>query len=332
MSLFDTPLPSSDGTDHLLDVFEHVVKVEYREELYLVRDNGAVYRRKRQRQRVRPLDEQWTFGRQTPSSGYMHLAGEPVHRVVCSAFHGPPPTEQHVVDHIDTNRANNHSLNLRWVSRLENVLLNPISARRIELVYGSIQAFFADPQRVRSKVVFPDVSWMRTVSQEEAQRAKERLEGWARSGSVPSGGGLGEWLYGIRERADFEPEPEEYESLTPSVVQVRWKVPSEFPACPPSVSDDALDQYAENLRFGEVFARNDVYTSLVVHCERSENGLAVICNNPSGNKDWALAHVSIHGEFFFHRNLGTFFTLRGALKAYCELTDESLDESIDDYC
>jgi hypothetical protein len=33
------------------------------------------------------------------------------------------------------------------------------------------------------------------------------------SGSVPSGGVIGECLYGTRERADFEPEPEEYESL-----------------------------------------------------------------------------------------------------------------------
>jgi hypothetical protein len=109
-------------------------------------------------------------------------------------------------------------------------------------------------------------------------------------------------------------------------------VPSEFPACPPSVSDEALDDYADNLRFGEVFARNDVYTSLVVQCGRSEDGLAVICHNPNGVKDWALAHVSMHGEFFYHRNLGTFFTLQGAVKAYCDLTGESLDDSIDDCC
>ncbi len=75
------------------------------------------------RKRARPLDKQWTFGRQNPSAGYMHLAGVPVHRIVCTAFHNSPPTDQHVVDHIDTNRANNRAENLRWVSRLENVLL-----------------------------------------------------------------------------------------------------------------------------------------------------------------------------------------------------------------
>lgn len=221
MPVYYPSVTIADVENDLLDVFERDLQVEYRDERYRVRDNGAVFRENRFRKRARPLDKKWTFGRQNPSAGYKHLAGVPVHRIVCSAFHGPPPTGQHVVDHIDTNRANNRPENLRWVTRLENVLLNPISARRIELIYGSIEAFFEDPQRPQSATQFPDVSWMRIVTKDEAHRAKKRLEEWARCGSVPSGGALGEWLYGTRERADFEPEPEVYESLTPSVVQVR---------------------------------------------------------------------------------------------------------------
>ncbi len=151
----------------LIDEHEVELDVTYRQERYLVRDKGAVFRLNRFRKRVRPLDKQWTFGRQNPSTGYMLLAGVPVHRIVCSAFHGSPPTDQHVVDHIDTNRANNRPENLRWVSRFENVLLNPISARRIELVYRSIEAFFENPQRVQGSTDFPDVSWMRTVPEDE---------------------------------------------------------------------------------------------------------------------------------------------------------------------
>jgi hypothetical protein len=43
-----------------------------------------------------------------------------VHRVVCEAFHGAPPTEKHTVDHIDGNRLNNHKDNLCWLPMSEN--------------------------------------------------------------------------------------------------------------------------------------------------------------------------------------------------------------------
>lgn len=318
--------------ESLIDEYEVEVDVTYRQERYLVRDNGAVFRLNRFRKRARPLDKQWTFGRQTPSTGYMLLAGVPVHRIVCSAFRGIPPTDQHVVDHIDTNRANNRAENLRWVSRLENVLLNPISARRIELVYGSIEAFFEDPQRLQASTDFPDVSWMRTVTKDEAQKAKESLQEWAKSGAVPNGGALGEWLYGTHERAEFAPEPEEYESLTPSVVQVRWKVPSEFPSCPDRATDDALQRYAESLEFGNVFVRNDLYHGLVVHRALGEDGLVVLSHSPSGVKNWAIAHISTKDELFYHKSAGTFFTLQGALKEFCKLAGEDFEDSIDEYC
>ena len=325
--------PSSE-INHLLDIFERETEVEYRGEQYLVRDNGAVLRKRQKRQKARPLDEQWMFGRQTLSTGYMHIAGVSIHRIVCCAFHGRPPTDHHVVDHIDTNRANNRPENLRWVTRLENVLLNEVSARRIELVYGSIEAFFADPRKVQSDREFPDISWMRTLSKEEATQAKERLQTWARSGAVPSGGALGEWLYGTPERGDDESDPEEYESLTPSVVQVRWRVPTEFPECPDGVFDDALKTYAENLRFAKVFARNEYYQSVVVQCELADDGLVVLTHNPEDNaiKSWAVAHVAIRGEFFYHRSEHQYFSLQGALKTFCELTGESYEDCIDDYC
>lgn len=51
-------------------------------------------------------------------------------------------------------------------------------------------------------------------------------------------------------------EPE-YPPLTPSVVQIRWKVPTEFPACPRQVSEQGLEEYASKLAFGGVFSRNN---------------------------------------------------------------------------
>lgn len=319
--------------EHLLEIYETEVEVEYRGERYRARDNGAVFRLNEVRKRARPLDKKWTFGRQDLTTGYQLLAGVPIHRIVCTAFNGPPPTDQHVVDHIDTNRANNRPENLRWLTRLENALLNEITARRIELAYGSIDAFFEDPSKPRIETSFPDVSWMRTVSKEEGARTKSRFEAWAKSGSVSSGGAIGEWLYGTRERAAFEPEPEEYESLTPSAIQVKWRVPTEFPGCPEAVSEDGLELYAENLRLGHVFARNDIYQSLVVQCSLVPGGLVVLTHNPEENaiKGWAVAMITIHGELFVHRSEHQYFTLQGALKTFCELTGESFDDSIDDY-
>lgn len=239
-----------------------------------------------------------------------------------------------MVDHIDTNRANNRPENLRWLTRLENALLNEITARRIELVYGSIEAFLADPSKIQSEASYPDVSWMRTVSKDEAAKTKSRFEAWAQSGSVPSGGAIGEWLYGTAERAEFEPDPEEYESLTPSVIQVRWRMPTEFPECPMEVSDDALERYAESLVFGRVFARNDIYHSLVVQRSLVEDALIVLTHNPGPNaiKDWAVAQISVRGEFFYHRSEHQYFSLQGALKKYCELTGGSYEDCMDDYC
>ena len=44
-----------------------------------------------------------------------------VHRLVCTAFHGEPPTAKHEPNHIDTCRTNNRADNLEWLTRKENL-------------------------------------------------------------------------------------------------------------------------------------------------------------------------------------------------------------------
>jgi hypothetical protein len=127
-----------------LEDFNQEVECIYKNEHYSARDNGAVYRHPLAGKRVRPTDNKWTFGKLNDKTGYPEIASVSVHRIVASAFHGEPPTKEHVVDHIDTNKQNNRPDNLRWVTRLENIILNPITARRIELVCGSVEAFLAD--------------------------------------------------------------------------------------------------------------------------------------------------------------------------------------------
>lgn len=43
-----------------------------------------------------------------------------VHRLVCEAFHGPCPSENHHAAHGDGNAHNNAASNLRWAARTEN--------------------------------------------------------------------------------------------------------------------------------------------------------------------------------------------------------------------
>ena len=43
-----------------------------------------------------------------------------VHRLVCWAFHGPPPSDRHHAAHRDGNALNNTASNLRWASPKEN--------------------------------------------------------------------------------------------------------------------------------------------------------------------------------------------------------------------
>ena len=184
-----------------VDDYNDVKDCIYKDEHYSARDNGAVMRHQREGMRVRKDDNVWTFGKPNDKTGYMEIAGQRVHRIVAFAFLGNPPTDQHVVDHIDTNRRNNRPENLRWLTRLENALNNPITRARIENLCGSIEVFLADPSVLRGhERIDPNFSWMRAVSPEEARTSLERLTNWAKEHPKPQGGSLGEWVF--QERRD----------------------------------------------------------------------------------------------------------------------------------
>lgn len=178
-----------------LNDFKKASECIYKGELYLVRDNGAVLRKPLDNLRPRPTDNKWTFGKLNISNGYLEIAAQRIYRIVATAFYGDPPTKEHVVDHIDTNKQNNRPENLRWVTRLENILLNPITAKRIELVCGSIEAFLEAPSKFRDKFPEPTYKWMAIVSIEEAKASRERLLAWAQSDKQLEGDTLGDWIY-----------------------------------------------------------------------------------------------------------------------------------------
>ena len=204
----------------LLNDYLKIKKCVYKGETYYVRDNGAVMRVPKDENKARPYDNVWTFGKASDKTGYMDIAGQMVHRIVAFAFHGEPPTEYHVVDHIDTNRRNNRPENLRWVTRLENVLENPITRARIEYVCGSIEAFLKNPSILRGhESEDPNFSWMKTVSKEEAQYTLTRLTKWAKNPIKSSREALCDRLF--QNNPTFNPNIEE--STKSSVESDEWK-------------------------------------------------------------------------------------------------------------
>ncbi len=54
-----------------INVFAEEQACFYKGRRYYVRDNGAVYRRCKEDGKPRKWDEEWTFGKFDPSTGYM---------------------------------------------------------------------------------------------------------------------------------------------------------------------------------------------------------------------------------------------------------------------
>ena len=285
--------------------FHRVLDCIYNDEQYSVRDNGAVCRQRRENKRKRPLDDAWIFGKFSVRDGYRKICSTPVHRIVATAFHGEQPSPDHVVDHIDTNRLNNQPENLRWVTRLENILDNPKTLQRIENKWGSVDGLLNDPNPA-----------------EKADPITNRP-----------------WMIQAIEQITFE-EESTIDSLTPFAMQRDWRTPSEFPMCPDHLSDNPLHDYVSRLEGGTVFSRNIFGESVVDMAELSKDGtcLSVICMIDSGVKNYALAKVTVEEGKYIHKSVSTYFTYDSAEKSHCELIGnpwekpEGYEGCIDDYC
>lgn len=168
-----------------IDVFTRETTCEYKGELYSVRDNGAVMRHARQGMPFRKLDKIWTFGTKD-SKGYMKINKHRVHIIVAKAFIPCDKKGDVIVDHKDTNRCNNRVENLRWLTRLENVLMNEATLKRVTfLCGGDINKFIENPSCLKDLTGDnQDVMWMRTVSAEEAKMAWETISAWAKRPST----------------------------------------------------------------------------------------------------------------------------------------------------
>ncbi len=246
--------------ENLLETYNRIHECDYKNEHYSVWNNGAVLRHALNNKRSRPSDNNLTFGKLNIKTGYLEIASIPIHRIVATAFHGEAPTKEHVVDHIDTNKQNNRPDNLRWVTRLENILLNPITAKRIEIICGSVEAFLADPSKFRNKFLNPNYKWMCSVSEEEAKTSLERMLSWANSNKTLKGGSLGEWIFDRgNNQSPTVIQPNYIMSKTPNAAQrilSPFDKPNEYPSTPQAFKDNPLKAYHDRLNEGATFFRN----------------------------------------------------------------------------
>lgn len=339
----------------ILNDYTETKECSYKGEHYSVRDNGAVLRHAREGKRIRKDDGTWTFGKPNENTGYMEIGSERVHRIVAFAFLGEPPTPQHIVDHIDTNRRNNRPQNLRWLTKLENVLNNPITRKKIEYLCGSIEAFVNDPSIIQEFVNDnPSYEWMRTVTPEEAKASYERLCAWAetKNNEKSSGGTFGEWIYtpykkNLMEEKTLPLEKEHYkkymvseqvdnltESLTPNAMQRYWRTPTEFPLCPSQAGDKPLTTYLNNLKKGAVVSKNQHATHFIDDFALCNNNLLMISTHTDeGIKKFSTISITFEDGKYVHQGT-TFFEKQGAQKALTleQGLEWNGEDGIDDYC
>lgn len=185
----------------MINDYKEVKECIYKDERFSVRDNGAIMRHPRAGKRIRWDDGVWTFGIKDSKTGYMMLGRHRVHIIVANAFHGVRDSKIYIVDHIDTNRCNNRAENLRWFTRLENILNNEITRNKIIYLCGSIEAFIENPKILQERIQLNDKTfgWMRTVTKNEAATAYENVKKyWTEQAINPkplSGGVMNDNIY-----------------------------------------------------------------------------------------------------------------------------------------
>jgi hypothetical protein len=308
----------------------------YEDETYLVRDNGSVMRLPKQNKKPRQLDNIWTFGKANYKTGYLEHGKVRIHRIIATAFHGSPPAHNYVVDHIDTNRQNNRPSNLRWVTRFENTVFNPITRKKIEYLTGvEINEFLSDPNKYKDCFKAPDVSWMRSVTEEEAKACLENLSKFDQQKNKnmsKSSNGIGEWVY-IDPKYSYANNG--IQCTNPLVKLHGWRTPTEFPLCPEKVEDNPIENYFKKLDKGFAIAKNCYGYSIIENIAKVNNEKIVIISKiPSKIKNYALMTITFEDGLYVHASKRTFFEKVGAEKYFT--LEQGLEwtgpDSIDDYC
>ena len=316
-----------------LDGFINDYSVEktcvYKGHKYYVRDNGAVYRRCLDDGVMRAGDEEWTIGKPNSQSGYLYIGREAVHRIVCTAFHGEPEGDKNVADHIDTNKWNNRPENLRWVTKMENITNNPITMAKIEVRFGSFEAFEEYLAQQTKKKEKADFSSMRPVTQEEGAAYLEHWTEWSDKPlekRMPAGFGQGEWMYHRKKKQEFV-----YKNWIPVVLDKAEEC--HFPLAPTSTNEgeDVIQKYREALVPGATFLIGRYFETVVrdVVFFEKENMLRVLSERLHAQRaPFYIFEIWPDGLYLYHRIVGSYGKKRQAdiQEAMNDLTKYNLPE------
>lgn len=289
----------------------------YEGRCYIVRNNGAVMRIPSPGKRETKNDNIWTFG-SIDTNGYLTIAGVRVHIIVAKAFLGDKPKGL-VIDHIDTIRTNNRPSNLRYVTRFENLVNNPLTRGKIEHLTGLTMDEILKDMTVLHNISLPSkFTWLTSVSQEEATHIRMNL---SRITSKPI-------------------NKKEYDqinnSLTEYAIQANeWWPKGFFPLCPQH-EDSSLEEYASNIMVGKPIFYHDSIKYIVNEFEISENGktLAVKCSDQSAPKPNILITVTYNSGKWFIHNCDRFFGEESLEKYYTLALGKvwTGGDVFDDYC
>lgn len=293
--------------------FTEEKEVIFKGRRYSVRDNGYVLRHHEEGKRASKFDDQWLLCTSVDTQkNYLLFCGVPVHRIVAFAFLGEPKEKGYVVDHIDTNRHNNRADNLRWVTKFENIFLNPITrAKIVKLTGHSIEEVLADITLLQKAPYDPNYEWMKSVSKEEATLSLEHWNRWAKNNQIPG-----------------------YHSSFKPIYKDSGKYPLE-----PIEEKASLEDYLNNLKIGEIFFEKKIrmddfkYTITDFAYNKKEKYLAVATSLPKGLKKGYITKVHVLANKFTYETR-SFFDEKGVEK-YMTLAkglEWTGGDVIDDFC